>query len=204
MAVPRLYLSNFRDLILSSLAGQLGALIHGNDGWFHAEDPRAMVTGPNTIRLWEAIGSGAIPIILSDTFRPPGPRLLWDDALFFLPDNAQAVLAIPQLTKQCAADPELLAASGSASPPTPSSPLHEPLCNLMSGSARCWQSRGQSVKPRMHALMIQTYYQWIDFGLASLRSWQRTMRRFPRLSPIRFPSSIALVLPPLSAAAWSF
>nr|WP_259737254.1 exostosin family protein [Synechococcus sp. CS-1329] len=145
----RLYLSNSRDLILSSLAGQPGALIQGNDGWFYedlvygvqitgrigADDPRAMGTGPeeqrhryidslrrsvfclcpsgtgpNTIRLWEAIGSGAIPIILSDTFRPPGPRQLWDDAVFLLPDNAQGVMAIPQLAKQWAADPELLAA----------------------------------------------------------------------------------------------
>ena len=67
-------------------------------------------TGPNTIRLWEAIGSGAIPVIISDTFRPPGPRQLWDVAVFFLPDNAQGVMAIPQLTRQWAADPELLAA----------------------------------------------------------------------------------------------
>jgi len=65
-------------------------------------------TGPNTIRLWEAIGSGAIPIILSDTFRPPGPRQLWDEAVFFLPDNAQGVMAIPQLAKQWAAQPDLL------------------------------------------------------------------------------------------------
>jgi hypothetical protein len=145
----RLYLSNSRDLILSSLAGQPDAWIEGNDGWFYedlvygvqirgsisADDPRAQDTGPqeqrrryidslrrsvfclcpsgtgpNTIRLWEAIGSGAIPILLSDTFRPPGPRQLWDEAVFFLPDNAQGVMAIPQLTRQWAADPELLAA----------------------------------------------------------------------------------------------
>lgn len=152
-SATRLYLSNSRDLIVSSLAGQPGALIHGNDGWFYedlvygvqitgrigAEDPRAMGTGPeeqrrryidslrrsvfclcpsgtgpNTIRLWEAIGSGAIPIILSDTFRPPGPRQLWDEAVFFLPDSAQGVMAIPQLTKQWAADRELLAAKRAA------------------------------------------------------------------------------------------
>jgi len=145
----RLYLSNTRDLILSSLAGQPGALIAGNDAWFYddlvygvqirgtiaPDDPRAQGsgpepqrrrfidslqrslfclcpsgTGPNTIRLWEAIGSGAIPIILSDTFRPPGPRQLWEEAVFFLPDTAQGVMAIPQLTRQWAADQALLAA----------------------------------------------------------------------------------------------
>ena len=66
-------------------------------------------TGPNTIRLWEAIGSGAIPIILSDRFRPPGPRELWDQAVFVLPDTAEGVLAIPQRTQQWAADSQLMA-----------------------------------------------------------------------------------------------
>ena len=65
-------------------------------------------TGPNTIRLWEALGSGSIPIILSDTFKPPGPRALWDSAVFFLPDNAQGVMAIPRLCRQWASDRALL------------------------------------------------------------------------------------------------
>lgn len=144
----RLYLSNSRDLILESLAGLPGALIHGNDRWFYqdlvygvqirgtisSDDIRAQGngpeperlryidslsrslfclcpsgTGPNTIRLWEAIGSGSIPIILSDRFRPPGPRELWDQAVFVLPDTAEGVLAIPQRTQQWAADSQLMA-----------------------------------------------------------------------------------------------
>jgi hypothetical protein len=63
---------------------------------------------------------------------------------------------------------------------------------------------GHSVKPRMHSTMVLAYYSLIDLGLPSLRSWQRTKRRFPRVSPIRFPSSIAPAMPPLLAAAWSF
>jgi tetratricopeptide (TPR) repeat protein len=144
----RLYLSNSRDLILDSLAGLPGALVHGNDRWFYqdlvygvqirgtisSDDVRAQTngpeperlryidslsrslfclcpsgTGPNTIRLWEAIGSGSIPIILSDRFRPPGPRELWDQAVFVLPDTAEGVLAIPQRTQQWAADSQLMA-----------------------------------------------------------------------------------------------
>ena len=144
----RLYLSNSRDLILDSLSGLPGALVHGNDHWFFgdvvygvqiygsisSDDVRAQTkgpeperlryidslsrslfclcpsgTGPNTIRLWEAIGSGSIPIILSDRFRPPGPRELWDQAVFVLPDTAEGVLAIPQRTQQWAADSQLMA-----------------------------------------------------------------------------------------------
>jgi hypothetical protein len=144
----RLYLSNSRDLILESLSGLPGALVHGNDHWFYgdvvygvqisgkisSDDIRAQPkgpeperlryidslsrslfclcpsgTGPNTIRLWEAIGSGSIPVILSDRFRPPGPRELWDQAVFVLPDTAEGVLAIPQRTLQWAADSQLMA-----------------------------------------------------------------------------------------------
>jgi hypothetical protein len=79
----------------SSLAGQPGALIHGNDGWFY-EDP---VYG---VQITGRIGA--------EDPRATGPRQLWDDAVFLLPDNAQGVMAIPQLTKQWAADPDLLAA----------------------------------------------------------------------------------------------
>lgn len=144
----RLYLSNSRDLILESLSGLPGALVHGNDDWFYedvvygvqisgkisSDDIRAQANGPeperlryidslrrslfclcpsgigpNTIRLWEAIGSGSIPVILSDRFRPPGPRELWDQAVFVLPDTAEGVLAIPQRTQQWASDAKLMA-----------------------------------------------------------------------------------------------
>ena len=65
-------------------------------------------TGPNTIRLWEALGCGAIPVVLSDTWRPPGPRELWDAAVFFLPDTPEGVMSVPRLTAQWAADEGLM------------------------------------------------------------------------------------------------
>ena len=65
-------------------------------------------TGPNTIRLWEALGCGAIPVVLSDTWKPPGPRELWDAAVIFLPDTPEGVMSVPRLTAQWAADEGLL------------------------------------------------------------------------------------------------
>jgi hypothetical protein len=148
-----LYLSNSRDLMLSSLRGLPGSLIEGYDSWFYnddvygvqihgtltADDPRLVGeerrqrerryrevlqrsvfalcpsgTGPNTIRLWEAIGSGAIPVVFSDRWRPPGPRQLWEQAVFFLPDTPEGVLSVPRLTAQWAADSNLLAARRAA------------------------------------------------------------------------------------------
>jgi hypothetical protein len=106
-----LYLSNSRDLILSSLKGLPGSWIEVYEGWHYgdhvygvqirgtlaADDPRVAEaerrrreqhyvevlqrsvfalcpsgTGPNTIRLWEALGCGAIPEVLSDRWKPPG------------------------------------------------------------------------------------------------------------------------------------
>jgi MoCo/4Fe-4S cofactor protein with predicted Tat translocation signal len=65
-------------------------------------------TGPNSIRLWEAIGCGAIPVVLSDRWRPPGSRQLWEQAVLFVPDTAEGVLSIPSLVAACLADGELL------------------------------------------------------------------------------------------------
>jgi glycosyltransferase involved in cell wall biosynthesis len=48
-------------------------------------------TGPNTIRLWESIASGSIPIIMSDHWMPPGDERLWRRACIFLPDNREGV-----------------------------------------------------------------------------------------------------------------
>ena len=37
-------------------------------------------TGPNSIRFWEALGAGSIPILLADTLELPEHKL-WDDAI---------------------------------------------------------------------------------------------------------------------------
>jgi hypothetical protein len=148
-----LYLSNSRDLILSSLRGLPGSLIEGYDGWYFddhvygvqirgdlaADAPQVAGeerqqrqrrymevlqrsqfalcpsgTGPNTIRLWEALGCGAIPVVLSDRWRPPGPRQLWEQAVLFLPDAPEGVMAVPRLTAEWVADPQGLAGKRAA------------------------------------------------------------------------------------------
>lgn len=53
-------------------------------------------TGPNTLRLWEAIDSGAIPVVLSDRMEPPGDRSLWEAAVVFFPETEAAVRALPK------------------------------------------------------------------------------------------------------------
>ncbi|MDJ0514476.1 MAG: exostosin family protein, partial [Methyloceanibacter sp.] len=59
-------------------------------------------TGPNTIRLWEAIGSGSVPVILSETYDPPGDRCLWDKAAIFCPETAQAIEHLPDRLEKMA------------------------------------------------------------------------------------------------------
>lgn len=67
-------------------------------------------TGPNSIRLWESIGAGAIPVILAEDWAPPGNRALWDAACLFRPETTEAVAALPDELAALAADPAALAA----------------------------------------------------------------------------------------------
>lgn len=53
-------------------------------------------SGPNSIRLWEAIGSGSIPVILADTYLPPGEWALWEQAVVFCEENEVAIKSLPQ------------------------------------------------------------------------------------------------------------
>lgn len=61
-------------------------------------------SGPNSIRLWEAISLGAIPVILSDSWRPPGDRELWEAAAVFWPETHEAVMALPGALTRLAGD----------------------------------------------------------------------------------------------------
>ncbi|MEB3255347.1 MAG: exostosin family protein [Synechococcaceae cyanobacterium] len=70
--------------------------------------------GPNSIRLWEALGFGAIPVILSDSLRLPGPEAAWRQAALFVPERQTAVAALPQQLADLRADPERLRAMQSA------------------------------------------------------------------------------------------
>jgi hypothetical protein len=65
-------------------------------------------TGPNTLRLWESIGAGAIPVVLSDTYLPPGPAELWAEAAIFCPETEQTISRLGRELERMASDSELL------------------------------------------------------------------------------------------------
>lgn len=70
--------------------------------------------GPNSIRLWEALGFGAIPVILSERLRLPGPEAAWREAALFVPEREEAVAALPQQLADLRADPARLRAMQTA------------------------------------------------------------------------------------------
>ena len=65
-------------------------------------------SGPNSIRLWESIGAGAIPVILADTYLPPGNPLLWKKAAVFCREDDRAIQSLPDVLTKISADPELM------------------------------------------------------------------------------------------------
>lgn len=67
-------------------------------------------TGPNSIRLWESLAAGTIPVILADDWAPPGNPRLWDQAAVFCPETPEAIAALPDLLAGIAADPHRIAA----------------------------------------------------------------------------------------------
>ena len=71
-------------------------------------------SGPNSIRLWEALGYGAIPVILSDQLQLPGPPELWQAAALFVPETQEAVEALPSHLEAIASDSRRLDAMRAA------------------------------------------------------------------------------------------
>lgn len=65
-------------------------------------------TGPNSIRLWESIGLGAIPVILADTLALPGNPALWEEAAVFCKEDRDSILELPARLQAMHGDPELL------------------------------------------------------------------------------------------------
>jgi len=65
-------------------------------------------SGPNSIRLWESIGAGAIPVILADTWAPPGDSRLWELAVVFCKETQADIRALPNRLVKIAAKPERL------------------------------------------------------------------------------------------------
>lgn len=65
-------------------------------------------SGPNSIRLWESLGFGCIPVLLSDQLRLPGTDDEWEGAIVRLPETEEAVRSIPGLLKELASDKALI------------------------------------------------------------------------------------------------
>ena len=65
-------------------------------------------SGPNSIRLWEAIGFGVIPVVLADTYLPPGDRALWDEATVTCSEKLEDIKTLPDRLAEIQKDDELL------------------------------------------------------------------------------------------------
>lgn len=65
-------------------------------------------TGPNSIRLWESIGLGSIPVIIADTLALPGDPALWEQAAVFCAENRESILELPARLAKLHGNPEAL------------------------------------------------------------------------------------------------
>ena len=63
-------------------------------------------SGPNSIRLWEAILNGSVPVILSDAWAAPGDQALWRAATIRCSETPEAIAALPDRLARLVADPE--------------------------------------------------------------------------------------------------
>lgn len=63
-------------------------------------------TGPNSIRLWEAIMSGSIPVVLADTYKPTVASELWEQAVVTCAETREAVRELPDRLAEIMSDTE--------------------------------------------------------------------------------------------------
>jgi hypothetical protein len=54
-------------------------------------------SGPNSIRLWEALLLKSVPVVLSDCHILPGPKELWDNAIISIPEDEASVMRVEQV-----------------------------------------------------------------------------------------------------------
>lgn len=54
-------------------------------------------SGPNSIRLWESLGFGSVPVVLADVWMPPGNVALWKNGAIFVPETSESIAQIPNL-----------------------------------------------------------------------------------------------------------
>lgn len=66
-------------------------------------------SGPNSIRFWEAIMFGSIPVLLSDRLRLPGSDRDWHDGIVRIPETEIAVAELPGRLAKVAQDEEKVA-----------------------------------------------------------------------------------------------
>lgn len=65
-------------------------------------------TGPNSIRLWEAIEYGSIPIILADSLALPGLSDSWAEACIIIPETEKEISRIPEIIRTALRDKDLI------------------------------------------------------------------------------------------------
>lgn len=65
-------------------------------------------SGPNSIRLWESIGYGSIPVVLADTYLPPGNLALWEEATVSCAERVEDIRKLPDQLEALARDTGLL------------------------------------------------------------------------------------------------
>lgn len=65
-------------------------------------------SGPNSIRLWESLEFDSIPIILANTYLPPGQLDLWKEAVIFCKEDRNEILNLPKKLELLLKQPDLL------------------------------------------------------------------------------------------------
>ena len=71
-------------------------------------------TGPNSLRLWEAIDAGVIPVVLSERYLPPGDPRLWSEAVITADIGVETIRSLPRRLARIAGDTARIEAMRSA------------------------------------------------------------------------------------------
>ncbi|WP_299421868.1 exostosin family protein [uncultured Shimia sp.] len=67
-------------------------------------------TGPNSIRLWETLGAGGIPVIMADSYAMPGDPALWEAGVVFCKEDRESIKELPARLIELAKDTHKLEA----------------------------------------------------------------------------------------------
>ncbi len=66
--------------------------------------------GPNTIRFWEALGAGSVPVLISDNLRLPGSGEEWTAGMIRIPEKEEAIRNLPRYLEELVLDAEAMRA----------------------------------------------------------------------------------------------